>query len=44
MWQVESVDRRGWGKMAKEAYSLFQQQQLSLLGNGVTTIVETGSP
>ncbi len=44
IWQAEGVDRYGWGKMAKEAYSLFPQHRMSLLANGVTTIIDMGSP
>lgn len=44
IWQVEGVDRYGWGKMAKEAFSLFPEHRLSLLRNGITTIIEMGSP
>ena len=43
-WQTERIDRFGWGKIAEESYSLFPQHRLSLLRNGITSILDMGSP
>lgn len=43
-WEVDLIDRTGWGKLAAEGLSRFPQHRMSLLKNGVTTIIEMGSP
>ncbi len=43
-WQSQGVEKYGWGKMAEEGYSLFPQNRFNLLRNGITSIIDMGSP
>lgn len=42
--QVQEVTRRGWGKLAKEGWSLYPQHRLGLLRSGITAIADMGAP
>ena len=41
---VNEIEKHSWGKLASEGFSLFPQHRLHLLMNGVTSIIDMGSP
>lgn len=41
---VNEIEKHSWGKLASEGFSLFPEHRLHLLMNGVTSIIDMGSP
>lgn len=41
---VAEIEKHSWGKLASEGISLFPEHRLHLLMNGVTSIIDMGSP
>ena len=41
---VNEIEKYSWGKLASEGFSIFPQHRLHLLMNGVTSIIDMGSP
>ena len=41
---IAEIEKHSWGKLASEGISLFPEHRLHLLMNGVTSIIDMGSP
>lgn len=41
---IDEIEKHSWGKLASEGISLFPEHRLHLLMNGVTSIIDMGSP
>ena len=41
---INEIEKHSWGKLASEGFSLFPEHRLHLLMNGVTSIIDMGSP
>jgi imidazolonepropionase-like amidohydrolase len=44
MQYLNEIEKHSWGKLASEGISLFPEHRLHLLMNGVTSIIDMGSP